>query len=469
VKLIAQLQHPHILPVYDFGEYEGQPYIVAAYVSGGNLTDVINKGPMGLSQILRILKQLCDALDFAHGEGIVHRDFKPGNVLLDNQGNTYLADFGLARATEGDGQLTGSLLIGTPDYMAPDLSEIEGVTPLVDVYALGVTLYQMLSGHVPFQASTPMGVLMAHISTEIPNVLLERPELPEAVQEVVEGAMAKKVEARFQSAGDLFKAYNLAIGGHQTDSSSGEGEAQAAILFVNNQGQVIYLNNPMLRMTNRVESEARSIAGKPLYEILGTDKKITDQLIKDVNKIGNVNERPLELTDASGKKTNVLCTAAATYDENGKPAGADLSFKYISAPSGVVADAEEDEDDFTTGEKSYINLYFNSQVDALRVLLMRVGGPKLGDTLERIINETSDRNGWSIHIEDGHVKTGDEDQILEAHIFHALLVKAMTYAIGVIGVKMVEKQVQAVEEQMGERAVRLSKKLGLKEIFLDQR
>ena len=246
VKLIAQLQHPHILPVYDYGEYEGQPYIVTAFVSGGNLTDLINKGPMNLSKISRLLKQFSDALDFAHSEGIVHRDFKPGNILLDNQGNSYLADFGLARTTEGGGQLTGSLLIGTPDYMAPDLSEPDGVTPAVDVYALGVTLYQMLTGHVPYKASTPMGVLMAHISTDIPNVLLERPELPEAVQEVVEAAMAKKVEARFQSAGDLYNAYNLAIGGSQSNGSSAEGETQAALLFVNNLGHVIYLNNPML-------------------------------------------------------------------------------------------------------------------------------------------------------------------------------------------------------------------------------
>lgn len=466
VQLIAQLQHPHILPVYDFGEYEGQPYIVAAYVSGGNLTDLINKGPMNHSEILRILKQLCDALDFAHGEGIVHRDFKPDNVLLDDQGNTYLADFGLARATEGDAQLTGDLLIGTPDYMAPDLSEPDGVTPAVDIYALGVTLYQMLTGHVPYHASTPMGVLMAHISTEIPNLLIERPEFPEALQEVIEGAMAKKVEERFESAGKLYDAYNLAIGGSQ---SNGDGSAQAALLFVNNLGHVIYLNNSMLRMTNRLESEARTIAGKPLDEVIGADKKITKQLLKDVNKIGNVHDRPLEITDTSGKKINVLVTAAATYDEKGKPIGADLSFVYITTPTGEVSGADEEDDDFTTGEKSYIQLYFNSQVSALRVLLMRVGGPKLGDTLDRIINETSERNDWALHIEDGHVKTGGEDQIIEAYTFHALLVKAMNYAIGVIGVKIVEKQVQAVDEQMGKRAIKLAIKLGLKEIFIDQR
>lgn len=462
VQVISQLQHPHILPVYDFGESDGQPYIVSAYINGGTLSDLITQGPMNLSEILRIVEQLADALDFAHGQGIIHRDFKPGNVLLDDQGNTYLADFGLAKATDGDGQLTGSRLIGTPDYMAPDLSDPEGLTPAVDVYALGVTLYQMLTGQVPYHASTPMGVLMAHLSTEIPNVLEVRPDLPETVQRVIETALAKSVESRYQTAGLLYEELKNAIG-----SSQSEGPPSSALLFVNNLGHVIYLNNPMLGMVNRLEAEARTIAGKPLHEVIGVDPSLVQQLLQDVNQIGNVYNRPLEIADSSGKKINVLCTAAATYDEKGKVIGTDLSFQYITTPSGAQPGGVLDEDEFSTGEKSYTQLYFNSQLDALRVLLLRLGGPKLGQTLDRIINETAERNDWPIQIKDGVVEIDAAN--MEVYIFHALLVKAMTYAIGVIGVDIVQKQMKTVDDQIGERAAKLAQKLGLKELFIDQR
>lgn len=459
VKVISQLQHPHILPVYDFGEFEGQPYIVTAYVSGGTLKELINQGPMDLAEILRLLEQLANALDFAHGEGIIHRDFKPGNILLDEQGNTYLADFGLARSAEADGQLTGSKMIGTPDYMAPDLSDPDGLTPGVDVYALGITLYQMLTGYVPFQASTPMGVLMAHLSTDIPSVLDARPDLPTPVKKVVDTGMAKKVEDRYQSAGKLFEALKTAIGASE--------DAPSPLLFVNNQGSVIYLNNTMLRMVKRFESDARTIAGKPLYEVLGIEQKITEQLIQDVTKIGHVSNRPLEIVDAAGEKINVMCSAAATYDEKGKPVGTDLNFQYIHSPSVPEVGSELDEDDFTTGERSYIQLYFNTQIDALRVLLLRLGGPKLGETLIRILNETAERNEWPIEVKEEEVEFGASE--IEAYIFNALWAKGISYAIGVIGVNVVEKQVESVDEQMGARAAKLAKKLGLKEIFIDQR
>jgi serine/threonine protein kinase len=121
VQVSSTLQHPHILPVYDFGEYQGSPYIVMAYLKGGTLADLIRQGPMVLTEATRIITQLADALDFAHKSGVIHRDFKPSNVMLDERGNVYLADFGLAKVTDASLQLTGSRLVGTPDYMAPDL------------------------------------------------------------------------------------------------------------------------------------------------------------------------------------------------------------------------------------------------------------------------------------------------------------------------------------------------------------
>jgi len=121
VDIIAHLQHPHILPVYDFGQFDNMPYIVMAFLNGGTLTDKIKRqGAMELNEILRITKEIADALDYAHSKGIIHRDFKPGNVLLDERDNTYLADFGLAKLRESDTQITlGAAMLGTPAYMSP--------------------------------------------------------------------------------------------------------------------------------------------------------------------------------------------------------------------------------------------------------------------------------------------------------------------------------------------------------------
>lgn len=213
VQIIARLQHPHILPVYDFGEQDGLPYIVMAYIRGGTLTERIHGAgsAMPLDEVSRHISQIAEGLDFAHKKGIVHRDFKPSNVLLDEAGNCYLSDFGIAKVTEASAHLTGSGIIGTPTYMAPEMADQAGVSHLIDIYALGVTLYQMVTGQPPYCGDTPMGVLLAHATKPIPNALAARPDLPEAVQHVIERAMAKDPGRRYQTAGELAGALRAAI------------------------------------------------------------------------------------------------------------------------------------------------------------------------------------------------------------------------------------------------------------------
>ena len=203
VKVIAKLQHPHILPVIDYGEQDGTPYIVMAFMPGGTLTDRIPAGGMSLDEASRLVDQIAQGLDYAHEQGIIHRDFKPSNVLIDRKGNAYLADFGIARMAEGTGALTGSGVVGTPAYMAPEISMPGGITPLLDVYALGVTLYQMLTGNHPFSADTPMGVMMAHAVQPIPDIRVQRRDLPDDVQAIISRAMSKNPAERYQSAGEL--------------------------------------------------------------------------------------------------------------------------------------------------------------------------------------------------------------------------------------------------------------------------
>jgi serine/threonine protein kinase/formylglycine-generating enzyme required for sulfatase activity len=204
-EVISRLQHPHILPVYDYGEQGGYPYIAMAHMSGGSLIDRIRDAESGLplDYTARIVAQVASALDYAHGRGIIHRDFKPSNVLLDDRDNAYLADFGIAKVAEATTQLTGSSIIGTPAYIAPEMAHREGVTPLIDIYALGVMVYQMLTGRLPFDADTPMGLLLAHLSAPIPDARKMRPDLPNEVQIIIERGMAKDPVARYPTAGEL--------------------------------------------------------------------------------------------------------------------------------------------------------------------------------------------------------------------------------------------------------------------------
>jgi serine/threonine-protein kinase len=214
VQVIAKLQHPRILPVYDFGEFEGQPYIVMAYMSGGTLADRIrDDGPMPLDEVIRLVKQIAEGLDHAHKAGIIHRDFKPSNVLLDDSGNAYLADFGIAKVSESTAQLTGSAIIGTPTYMAPEMADQGIVSPSIDIYALGVTIYEMLTGQYPYVGDTPLRVMMAHVKNPIPDVLETRPNLPVGVSEVLKRAMAKNPGARYTTAAELAAALDMAATG----------------------------------------------------------------------------------------------------------------------------------------------------------------------------------------------------------------------------------------------------------------
>lgn len=218
VQVIARLQHPRILPVYDYGSVEGRPFIVMAFMPGGTLADRMEQGALSMNEILRTVEQIAEGLDFAHREGIVHRDFKPSNVLLDRGGNAHLADFGIAKVSESTVALTGSGVVGTPAYMAPEMASEGLVTPAVDIYALGVTLYQMLTGRYPYSGDTPLRVMMAHATEPVPDVRTIRADVPQPVADVVRRAMAKDPADRYAMAGDLAKALRAAASGQAVPS-----------------------------------------------------------------------------------------------------------------------------------------------------------------------------------------------------------------------------------------------------------
>ena len=212
VAIISRLEHRNIVPVYDYGEYEGQPYIVMRHMSSSSVDNLLKNGPLSVEKVLEIIQQIAPALDYAHAKSVLHRDLKPSNILLDDEGAAYLTDFGIARVL---GEAAGSTIttqgvVGTPAYMSPEQAQGRPLDGRSDVYALGVVLFELLTGRRPFESDTPYGVAVMQVTTPPPQPRGYNPALPPAVESVVYRALEKSPERRFQSAMGLAKALDAA-------------------------------------------------------------------------------------------------------------------------------------------------------------------------------------------------------------------------------------------------------------------
>ncbi len=215
IKMVAALEHPSIVPIYDVGDEDGQPYFVMRYMTGGSLSDGIEKGKFSVQDTARIIEKIARGLAYSHRKGIIHRDLKPDNILFDDNGDPFISDFGVAKLTESSGGLTGSGVIGTPAYMSPEQAQGNEIDSRSDVYGLGVIIYQMLSGQQPYSADTPMGVVVKHITEPVPEILNLIPSLPNEVDAIIKTAMAKDKTNRYATTVDLAKALNMVAFGHE--------------------------------------------------------------------------------------------------------------------------------------------------------------------------------------------------------------------------------------------------------------
>lgn len=211
-RLLAQLQHPNILPVFDFGQTDGYTYIVMPFVQGGTLADQLEGEPLSLPRIRQIVSEIGEALQYAHVRGLIHRDIKPSNVLVGEDGHCLLSDFGLARMVDESVKLTTSgSVMGTPAYMSPEQGLGQMLDARSDIYSLGVMLYEMATGRVPYRAETPAAVIIKHIQDPLPPARSLNPELPEAVERVILKVLSKNPADRYQTALEMVQAIRATI------------------------------------------------------------------------------------------------------------------------------------------------------------------------------------------------------------------------------------------------------------------
>jgi len=259
-QLVARLEHPYIVPLYDYWREPDAAYLIMRFLRGGNLEDLLRDGPLDLDRAARILDQIGAGLAAAHNQGVVHRDVKPGNVLLDEEGNAYLSDFGIALETGAPEQTAGTMIRGTPAYLSPEQIRLEKTSPRSDTYALGVVLYEMLTAEHPFPGTSLNVLLDQHLNQPIPSVRQKRSTVPPAVDAAIARATAKDPQARFDDVLEFCAAYRGAV------------EATGARVLIPGE-----LRNPYKGLRAFLEADSADFFGREL---------ITRRLIERVAETG---------------------------------------------------------------------------------------------------------------------------------------------------------------------------------------
>lgn len=258
-RVIARLDNSHIVPVYDFDEHNGQPYIVLKFIDGQTLRDRMKADPLSKPEILRIINSVGDGLQYAHNRGVLHRDTKPSNVLISNDGKIYLTDFGLARIVESASSLTGDMIVGTPHYISPEQAmNAEKLDEGTDIYSFGVMIYEMVVGCLPFDADTAFSVIEDHIYKPPPLPTSIKSELSSEIETVILKALAKQRGDRYEKISDLVSAFKKAWNANdhgQDDISSTTMESVAIATLLAENGRAYPLASEMVILGRNSSSQ----------------------------------------------------------------------------------------------------------------------------------------------------------------------------------------------------------------------
>ncbi|HWQ13748.1 MAG TPA: serine/threonine-protein kinase, partial [Roseiflexaceae bacterium] len=226
-QLVARLEHPHIVPLYDYWREPDGAFLVMRWLRGGSLHKRLAGQPWSLAEVGRLLDQIAAALTVAHRHGVIHRDLKPANILLDEDDNAYLADFGIAKDLASGHSTDVSGVVGSPAYLAPEQIKAEPITPQTDIYSLGVMLYEILTGELPFEGPTPVAMLFQHVHAQAPHLQARRPDLSPALDAVIQRALAKNPAERYPDVMRLVADFRLAVGVSRERSVGSEAAAPA--------------------------------------------------------------------------------------------------------------------------------------------------------------------------------------------------------------------------------------------------
>jgi eukaryotic-like serine/threonine-protein kinase len=398
-RAVAQLNHPHVVTVIDAGEDDGTPYIVFEYVEGETLKDRIRRlGRLPVSEAVAYAIEIGRALEAAHASLLVHRDVKPQNVLIDPDGRAKVTDFGIARSLEAQGLTATGRVLGTTDYVSPEQALGHEVTGQSDIYSLGIVLYEMLTGEVPYRADTQVAVAMKHVRDPLPDVQRRRPEISASLAAVVEHATAKETQNRYQDVSQMVHDLEevLAIEAARTGQATGE----ATTVLQSLSGDTADFAPARLRRPKR------ALAGTLLVlALIGATAVFLATRTEKGTGVAVV-KKPAELS-----QVRLARDAASDYDPEGdNRESPDAARNAIDGNTGTNWDTERYQGGFEGSNKSGVGLYVDAgSLMAARGLTLSTSTP--GFTAAVYASETvpAELRGWT--------RVSPERKVTEDHTF----------------------------------------------------
>jgi len=404
-RAVAKLSHPNVVAVIDAGEDGGHPYIVFEYVEGETLKQRINRvGALDPQEALAYAIEIARGLTVAHARNMVHRDIKPQNVLIDSEGRAKLTDFGISRQLEQDGMTATGRVLGTTDYVAPEQAMGHPVDQRSDIYSLGVVLYEMLAGQVPFQADSQVGVAMKHVNEELPDVQQRRPELSAAAALVVERATAKDPDQRYQQVGELIDDLSTALEVEAARAGSTTGEATS-----------------VLEAVPPAERKLGGGGGRRSWLAIAALVLVAAAILLAVQLVGSGNG-PGGGGALKGKGSTVALSEASDYDPegDGQEDPETVSFAIDGDPTSTAWSSEHyDTDTFAgtkSGENPGVGLYVTAK-STTRPAEMIVKSPTPGwdaQVFAAASGPPEELSEWGEPV--GDVTDADETEEIELHL-----------------------------------------------------